>query len=253
MATKYGTAREIADTKKELDALRSIESDPYRFGSIQDKSEFRKRKTALERRVAAITPPPVSSDVERRILMDRRDKLEEFVKNQSSAGMTVKPAMPSKHDMWENPSGAVGRHRSWEDKIKNWTLDTKGNMVKAKAGYGAHSELKDIYSRLTPMEEQMMDPDSRSLENLRSQSASGQSLIDRRSMNFAQGAAVTQEQWDEAFGEEEKPKRKERRPALPEEQCNEMKKDGTKCTGRKVPGKEYCLGHSRKHSEAVAV
>jgi hypothetical protein len=251
MATKYGTAREILDTTKELDGLKAIESDSYRFGGIQDKKNFRRKKEQLTSRVSAITPPPVTTDAERTQLMDRAAKLEAFIQGKYAGTGVSKAAMPPQCDQKEDPVGAVGRHISWENGAKNYTVDAKGNVVRAKGGYGALFEWKDIKRRLHPLEEQLMDPDTSNVEQLRSQSYAGRSLIDRPSMTYAPGAGVSQEKWDETFAEPDEPK-KEMKTFPVEMQCIEVKANGDKCTGKKMHGKDYCLGHSRKHKEDAA-
>ena len=248
MATKYGTAREIESTKKELDQIRSLESDPYRFGSINDKSQFRKRKEGLESRLQSLTPPPVKSDDERKTLESRRTMLESFIQGKYESSGFDKPAMQPKQEMWDNPAGATGRLRKWENVVKNYNLDDKGNIVKAKSGYGAISEWKDINRRLVHPEEQMVDPDATSIEKIRPDSNVGRSFIDLKKMSFAQGANVSQEQWDEAVGNYTPPKKKTKVMPPAEKQCEFFKKDGTRCTGYKVHGKEFCLGHSPKKS-----
>ena len=173
--------------------------------------------------------------------------------------------MPSKFDQWEKSAGNLDRHMDWEDKTKRYNVDPSGKVVEASDGYGAGFDWKDIQSRLIPLEEQLRRPNCRNLASLRSESASGRRLADRRKMNFAQGAGVTDEQWEDVFGPgepeppveeeieeppaEEPKKRRQwaREPVTEETQCAATKKNGLRCTCRKVPGTQYCMSHGREH------
>jgi len=269
MATRYGTAGEVIKTTRELESARALEADPYRFGMIEDKNEFRKRKASLEAQVKRITPPPITTDAERSVLEHRSKVLENFIRGPARFKGSELPAMQSKVERWEKPAGAVGRFNRHQNKMKNLTVDLAGNVVRAEGGYGAVSEWKDIQRRLTPLDEQLVDPDVCNVDRLQPAKA-GIGLADRRRMSFAPGAYVSEEQWNETFGEPEaepptasaasqpkpvpeaapiKPK-KEKRVMTEADQCIEIRNDGTRCTGWKMHGKEHCFGHSRRHKAA---
>jgi len=242
MGTKYATARELKGMDRELDSLRAIEGDPYKFGSIEDKGQFRRRKKQIEERVEKETPPAIKDDAERKRLEERAEQLASYMLHECKDNR--KPAMTTQYEEWERPSGAVGKHRQWNDKVNNWTITTDGKVTRSK--YGAMAEWKDIQSRLVPRDEQEIDPDYRSFEKLRPQNRPS-SAADYPRTQFAPGSGMTQEQWDASFGTDDKAESKVgNRARSVEEQCTAIKKDGTLCVARRLPGIEFCVFHRPK-------
>lgn len=240
MATKYSTARELRALEREAEKMRAVEADPYLYGSV-DKREFVKRKKQVDHQLSVQTPPPVASDAERAALERRAEQLKHFCVSEDPKSKLA--GMPSHYDSWQMRAGVTGQTRRWNDKVNNWNIGPDGVPIRSK--YGAAHEYKDIMTRLTPREEQEVDPDFRSLEKFRPESRTADAASYRRS-TFAPGAGVTEEKWEEAVGTE-KPKKapKERKPReVPAElQCKMLKKDGSACTGRAMKGQDYCMAH----------
>ena len=242
MATRYSTARELRALERESEKMRAMESDPYTFGSIQDKRDFYKRKKQLGEQLERSTPPPVKDDAERATLEKRADQLKEFIVSED--GHSRLAAMPSHYDSWQMRAGVTGQVRRWNDKVNNFNIDAEGKPVRSK--YGAAHEYKDILTRITPRDEQEVDPDFRSLEKLRPEKREG-TAADYRSSSFALGRGIPDEKWEEAVGKKEAaPKERKLREVPIEAQCKMLKKDGTACTGRVMRGKNYCMAHKPK-------
>lgn len=253
MATKTATARELNSLDREMKTLDAIRQDNYQWGSITEKRNFNARLGQLQERSKKMTPLPIMSDSERQQLERRSEVLEQFIK--LPVKECNKPEMPTRQEMWQTPAGAVGKHRKWQDRVSNWTVDDSGNIVRAKDGYGADSEWKDIQGRLHSREEQELDPDCRNLERLRPDRSESVSLADLPRKSFALGATVSQEQWNETVGPKEPPvhrkdkkTRRHRAPVPVELQCKQTKKDGSACVGRALIGKDYCMAHKPKEA-----
>lgn len=233
MATRYGNVREVRNAERELQQISKIENDPYTFGSIQNKTEFYRRKEQVTSRVNRLKAP-TPTDTQRKSLEKRNALLEEFIKGK--ADQIRKPAMPSKEEMWDAPAGSIGKHRAWQDRVSNYTVTEDGKPVRAKDGYGAASEWKDIQRQLVDVEEQEMDPDVASIERLRPDKRDHSSFSDYKRMSFAPGANVPQEVWDKTVGPKEE--------AVP--QCQRLKKDGSACMASALPGRDCCSAHSKE-------
>ena len=250
MATKYSTARELRALERESEKMRALKSDPYTFGSIQDKREFYKREKQVNDQLQAASPPPVKDAADGAMLNVRLSKLKEFIVEEDKERRLA--GMPSHYDTWQMRAGVTGQVRRWNDKINNWNIDAEGKPVRSK--YGAAHEYKDILTRTTPREEQEVDPDFRSLEKLRPEKREGTAADYSRS-SFAPGRGVSDEKWEEAVGPKEPPKppkerkerkRRERAPVPLELQCKQLKKDGSACVGRALIGHDYCMAHKPK-------
>jgi hypothetical protein len=63
-------------------------------------------------------------------------------------------------------------------------------------------------------------------------------------MNFAQGAGVTEEHWNETVGPKDQAQEQKKPRGVPAElQCTKTKKDGTKCTAKALGGSDHCRWH----------
>jgi len=178
--------------------MNDIASDPYKFGSIENKTQFMKRKKDLEAQKVAISPPAIT-DEERASLVRRQETLEAFIKLESPD--IKKPAMPSKIEMWESPAGAKGKHLQWDKAIKKYTINQKGDAVHAVEGYGAVSEWKDNQRKLYA-EAEADDPDIANIEQLRPQNRDKSSFGDYKRITFGSTARYRQA-YDDVFGKGE--------------------------------------------------
>lgn len=246
MPTKYSSANELSRQKENLDGMNKIVADPYVYGSIRDKEGLKKRKAKLEERVAERTAPNPDGK-EKDALRQRQTLLEAFIKLE--APEINKPAMPSKTEMWEVPAGAVGRHRLWDKTVKDYSLDQAGNVVPAKAGYGAVFEWKDNQRKLRG-EEESYDPDIANVEQLRPQNRDKSSFADYKKMSFGSSPAF-REAYDKSFPDHEptpvEAKIQERNVKI---HCTKTKKNGEPCKSPAIDGKDYCSFHKPK-GEAI--
>ena len=243
---QYGTLRDRERVKSELDGIRKIEGDAYKYGRIEDKANFQRNKGKLEGLLSSIEPPPIKDDAERARLRGREQELESYMKGPCAE--IGKPDMPTKHEMWESPAGAVGKHRKWEHCVTTFGLDADGKPAKAGKGdnvpQSAFDEWKDTRRRLYSDEEEF-DPDIANIERFRPQTRGGASA-DYPRLQFAPGAGVSQERWDESVGPKEPiaaaPKPESEK--IPSRKCKAVKSSGEQCKGWAMSDNDYCRHHA---------
>ena len=235
MSTRYGTVKQIEDTRARLKSYKSIKEDPYRYGGIENKGEFNKNMAKIEGDLAKITPPEASG-ADKDKLIARQTQLEEFIKKDCTE--IRKPAMVPHSAMWDKPTGAVDQHLRWERAIQGYTVDQNGKPVKAKEGYGAFDEWKDNERRLGLGDDAI---DLSNIERLRPANEQSRSLVDRPSMTFAAAnPAVTEEEFDEKVG-------------VPEERrCKGLRSNGEQCGGRSQLNSQFCRHHQPKPEPPAA-
>lgn len=230
MSVKYGTLRQIEDAEAKLANLEKTEGNPYLWGSIDDKSVFNKEKRRTLDTLKALKPPPVTSEAERKSLEARSALLASYIVGECPENR--KPAMQSKQEMWGIPSGSRGAFLTWNDRIQNWNLTPDGTPIRNK--YGAVDEWKDINRRLADPEMQRLDPDVCNIERLRPQKREHSEAARYKRTAYAQGAGITQEQWDATIGPKEKVEKKT---------CAGIRKNGERCSSTKVKTGDYCAAH----------
>jgi hypothetical protein len=252
MPTKYATAQELDRQKDIVAYAENVEKNPALISKIDDRSEFDKRKKQAQAIIDSKTAPAPKDDSERRVLRERQELLEAFITKETPE--IGKPDMPSRQEMWETPAGAVGKHLKWENSIKNYTLDGSGNVVKAKAGYGAAFEWKDNQRKLRG-DDEAFDPDIANLEKLRSEKRDKSSFADYKSIMTA-GSPKFKANYDEVFPDHvptpveakmsEKAESKFKNTGyVPSTRpiCGRIKKNGEKCNNRVLEGLDYCRHH----------
>jgi hypothetical protein len=236
MPTQYATAKELESFKQTVAQCERIESDVGLNAAIQDRGEFNKRKKDAQTAIDTRQAPAPKSDEERTNLRHRQTLLEAFIK--LDCPEIGKPEMPSQHEMWDTPAGAVGKQRRWDHATKNYTLDPNGNPIPAKAGYGAIFEWKDNQRKLRGAEEEW-DGDIANVETLRPQNRDNSSFADYRKMHFA-GTPAFKANFDEVFPDH---------APTPVEAKIEQKKDApVHCAGTKATGKP-CESYPKKGSK----
>jgi hypothetical protein len=244
MPTQYGTAKEIEGYKQTINQIEGIQENPYLAAQISDPREFKKRKQDVETQLAKREAPAPKDDKERVALRGRQEMLEAFIRLECTE--ISKPAMPTQHEMWETPAGAVGKHSLWENKLKNYSLDQNGNPVQSKDGHGAIFEWKDNQRRLRGEEEQW-DPDIANVEKLRPQNADKSSFADYKKILTA-GSPQFKEKYDEAFPDHE-PTPVEAKIESAKIKCSGKKSDGEPCGSFPMKGTTFCRKHQEIKSE----
>lgn len=249
MATKYATANELEGHKAALAQIERVESEPGLNALIQDRPAHNKRKAAAKKIIDTLQAPAPKDDAERESLRLRQNLLESFIK--LDCGEINKPAMPSQHDMWNPAPSTVGKHRMWEQAIKNFSLDPNGNPVKAQNGYGVFSEWKDNQRRLRGEEEEM-DPDIANIELLRPQNYDSASAIDYRKIVTA-GSPLFKAKYDEVFTDHVPTPVEAKIAQVKKEKviCGFVKSNGYKCASTPLPGKNHCRWHEPKPQPEV--
>ena len=257
MPTKYGTLRQRQNLERKVKSMDTIEKDPYLHGGLPDKNQFRRRKEELTKQLQSISPPPTTGE-DKDSLQKRQENIEAFLKLPCPS--IKKPEMPTKSEMWDSTAQTRGKHSSWEWFAKNYTLDTKGEPVKAKGGYGALMEWKDNQRRLHGDEEEI-NIDIANTENLRSEKQN-MGLVDSTRMTYGLSAKA-KENYDAVFSDHEKTeieKRLEeaqrriddlertslkRTRAIPKDriQCSAVRTNGQRCNMYVKKGETLCRMH----------
>jgi len=226
MPTKYATLKERQKISKKIKQMESVESNSYLYNNLPDQKQFKARKETLKKQLDAISPPPITPE-ERKQLSERKELLEAFEK--LPCAEIKKPEMPSTSEMWTSTSQTRGKHKAWEHAVKNYTVDENGKVVRAKDGYGAEFERKDLVRRLDEGEEDI-DAEIASTERLRS-SKNNMSLIDSPKMDYS-FSAKAKENYDEVFPDHE-PTEVERKISTVRKKrmCSAQKANGKPCGG----------------------
>lgn len=272
MPGKYATPDVRKNMTNRLKAMEECERNPTAWGKIQDKGAFQQEKARIEKVVAETTPPEVSPEV-REKLVRRLGQLEDaLVKGREG----VVPPMTSRYEEEKCPAGVIGRGIIHDKFWKTHTLDEDGN-VKAvdnkKGGRGAKFEWKDL-RRIVYKSYEDDDPDIANLEILRPDGRQApladQSLpvtygfTTRAKQNYDQAfpdhdptpveakiAAATEQSAEDLRRARNRVTESSRRGRRAGPQCQAIRKNGERCDGVCLPGKDHCWirGHMKQVEE----
>lgn len=152
MGTKYQPHAVRHSQERRISARESLldpKKNPLCFRDVDNYDQEIKKVKSERAQLSRITPPVVS-DAERPILLERKKQLEKAL----VAGNKNVREMPSQRQMEDNPDGSTSHYLGWERSWATNTVDPGGNLAPAPmlpgggGQYGAKFELKDIQYRL---------------------------------------------------------------------------------------------------------
>ena len=194
MPTKYISYSQRQNLQETVKRSEKVLNDPALMRSVERRDRFVKQYKQDKEDLSKVTPPDVTDDKERVVLVDRLKSLEEaMVEGRPDKG--VEP-MLSRREMEENPPGAIGRLTRFHNVWKNWTLagDNK-TMVQSSKGYGAEFEWKDK-RKIVFKDREESDADVGNLEILRPDGPDNASLRDYRRRSYAPFLNLSYEEYD---------------------------------------------------------
>ena len=248
MSTKYSTAEERKTSKRQIDNMKDVLSNPIAWNEIRDKENFKRQLKQEESRLKEITPPKLDSG-QRNVYAKRIEQLERVMRQGNPAKGI--PPMPSQKEQWDTPAGAVGKHGTWENFWKKHSVDENDNIVKVPNGYGAIFQWKDA-RRAFFADREEEDPDVANTDVFRpNDPGTGESkFIDYQSMSMSPLSQLSYEEVDEIFPDREPSLgelkvraaevEKQREELAQELQCQAQTKDGEQCKNRRIPDELSC-------------
>jgi len=248
MSTKYSTAEERKTSKRQIDNMKDVLSNPIAWNEIRDKESFKRQLKQEEGRLKEITPPKLDP-TQRNVYAKRIEQLEKVMRLGNAAKGI--PAMPSQKEQWDTPAGAVGKHGTWENFWKKHSVDENDNIVKVPSGYGAIFQWKDA-RRAFFADREEEDPDVANTDIFRPNDPGiGESkFIDYQSMTMSPLSNLSYEEVDEIFPEREPSMgelkvraaevEKQREELAQDLRCQAKTKNGKQCSRDHLPGESHC-------------
>jgi hypothetical protein len=255
MSTKYSTAEERKTSKRQIDNMKDVLSNPIAWNEIRDKESFKRQLKQEEGRLKQITPPKLDP-VQKRTYAQRIEQLERVMRlGNSSKGI---PSMPSQKEQWDTPAGAVGKHGTWENFWKTHSVDENENIVKVENGYGAIFQWKDA-RRAFFVDREEEDPDVANTDVFRPNDpeVGASKFIDYQSMTMSPLAKLSYEEVEEIFPDREPSTgelkiraaevEQHREKMAQELRCQAKNSNGTQCKRDRLPHKLHCEVKTHKN------
>mgnify|MGYP001575726247 CR=1 FL=1 len=197
MATKYLSYKEREVIKDSIKGVERALANPDTAQAIRRKDRMMRTYQNEKKVLETKSPPPIADETDRHQVAEQLARGEQaMIAGNPTLG--VDP-MPTRHQMWETPAGAIGQNTNWQQYWKSHFVDNDGTVRKSNDGYGEIFRWKDRRARFFA-EREADDPDVRNIEIIRPDKRDNSSLPDYRSRSWAPGGNMSHEEWNLATG-----------------------------------------------------
>jgi len=244
LGTKYQNLEIRRSEEAQIAGIKATLASPEAMSGIGNKGklqeELRKRTEKLER----ITPPDLTGDQTIKVKR-RHDSLRDAMV-EGKPGMV--PAMPSRREMEQAPSGAVDKHLNFEMFWKRHNLDPEGRIVPVNTRAGQQNllhELKDHMRTLGKAQEEW-SPNVANLDMFRPEVANvslAESILPR---SYGGTSPQYKANYDKSFPDHTPTPVERKLRASSKNPCAGTKSNGQPCKASAKKGHTLCVFHAEK-------